>query len=125
MPVKKPIIYNGQEYASMSEMCRKLHIRNRTTFAMRLKLGWTIDEAIRGVRPREYRPSTVKRQRPRKYPPINYRGMIYASMKSLCRKNRIDYKAFRLRVRSGWAVEEAARLGWQEKRGEKKYRRWW
>lgn len=91
--VKDP---NGKIFESVTEMCNYYGIR-LDTFSVRIKRGWTLQQALRPVAKRGK--NTV---------PIDHLGNRYKSLKEMCEHYNISISIFRHRtITQKKSLEEA------------------
>lgn len=88
----------GNEYNSITEMCRSYGIK-RTEYYKRLKRGWSLEETLtREVKNRgECRRKKCK----------DHLGNEYNSRDELCKAYGISYNTFKSRIALGWSLEKA------------------
>lgn len=89
------VIYKNKEYASIKKLCNEKNV----SYAMviqRLKLGWSIEDAI---------DIPVKTHRNGKK--VKYNGKDYPSLRSLAISQNIPYHVLQMRVKNGMNIQTA------------------
>ncbi len=94
---KKCVDHLGNEYDSISAMCRKYNI-NSTLFRMRRKLGDSVERALR--------PAAVKGKGIGQKC-VDHLGNEYRSVKSMCDHYQIRAYVLKYRLEHGYTLEQA------------------
>ena len=84
----------GNEYSSISEMCRA-YGANRFKFFNRLEAGWSIKDAL------------TRHDDGRKEQSVDHLGNVFESKADMCRYYKTPVSQFAGRIKAGWTVEEA------------------
>jgi len=132
---KKSVLYNGQRYASLDELCTAKNI-NINTVRQRINRGHSIEEAIDNILHNTSNDSSIKklcsinnisyslvRSRlsrghsiedalsmpvyPRKKVVTDHNGKVFPSIKKMCDEYKVQYKMFNKRIERGWSLQEA------------------
>ena len=88
--------HRGNMFKSIEEMCKAYDI-TYVTFSHRLKLGWTLKDAL----------ETPVRVPLEAYWVTDYKGNKFKSKKEMCKAYGINYSTFKSRMRLGWALKDA------------------
>ena len=88
----------GNEYPSMSAMCRAYNIRPQT-FSLRYDMGWTMEDCLFGKH-------------------ITYAGKQFNSLHHLCRELGLKYSTVYKRIQQGWSIEDAVNTPEHVKRSD-------
>lgn len=93
--MKKVKDHLGNEYKSISDMCRHYGI-DRDTYVIRVKRGMTVEKSLTT-------PVAV-RCRGKKY--TDHFGNVFNSLSEMCKHYEIDANLFRCRERLGWSLKD-------------------
>ena len=93
----------GNEYRSVSEMCRQYNIC-RTVFNCRIKNGWTLEKALTAPPVRNQKKEKPVRERKVVY---DHLGNEYSSVFRMCQHYGVDRQTYKIRINKGWTMEKA------------------
>lgn len=99
-PANSKIIkdHTGQEFKSISDMCKKWNI-GRSTYNARIKQGWTIEKALTT---KAKKIDIIQKEHK------DHLGNTYPSLTKMCEHYGITHYTFHTRVNKlGWSVEKA------------------
>jgi hypothetical protein len=95
--IEKRTDHEGVIYKTANAMYKKWNI-TKSIYQSRVKLGWTKEEALTGIR--NYSDEEIEKR-------TDHEGVVYKTVKAMCNKwNIIDYVYFN-RLYYGWTKEEA------------------
>jgi hypothetical protein len=108
---KRDIEYDGTTYGSIGELANAFGIKS-STLAYRLRMKWTLAEALGKALPPERNSRVVG---------FDIDGVRYLGEPNLCAAFGVDVSSFRFRQKAGWTIRQSLNLDLPPKRSSVAY----